>query len=111
MTVLLEQCIDTRNTAVPAVLEILQGQAAVLSIGFLPLHGILRPNTGGIKEFSFPRLQISIQVRNKLIGLVRHPGTEVSNCEGHEQCCIVKRSFGTNLQRPSASTIASHSEG
>jgi hypothetical protein len=78
--VLLEQSIDTRNAAVPAVFEILEGQASVLRVGLLSLHRILGPNTCRIEELRFPWLKVPVQVGNKLVLLVRHTGAEVSHC-------------------------------
>jgi len=42
--VLLEESINTRNTAVPAIFQIFKGETTILGICLLPLHGILGPD-------------------------------------------------------------------
>ncbi len=78
--IFLEQRVDSRNTTIPAVFEVFQGQTTVLRIGFLSLHGVLRPNTSRVEEFHLPRLQVSVQIRNELVLLMRHPSSEVGTC-------------------------------
>jgi hypothetical protein len=42
VTILLEEGINTRNTAVPAIFQIFNGETTILGICLLPLHGILK---------------------------------------------------------------------
>lgn len=62
VAIFLEKSINTRYTAIPAVFKIFKGQTAVLRVGLFPLHRVLRPNPSRIKEFSLPRLQVTIQI-------------------------------------------------
>ena len=80
MAILLEERVDTRDTTVPAILEILESETAVLRVRLLSLHRVLRPDTGRVHELSLPRLQVAVQVGDELVLLVRHTGAEVGDC-------------------------------
>lgn len=79
MSVLLEQRIDSRNTPVPTVLQILQCESPVLRIGLLSLQSILSPHTLRVNELRLPWLNVSVQVGNQLIFIMTHARTEVGN--------------------------------
>ena len=81
MSVLLEQRVDTRNTTIPAVLEILERQAPVLRVRLLALHRVLRPDTSGVEELGLPWLQVAVQVGDQLVLLVRHTSAEVRDSD------------------------------
>lgn len=51
----------------------------ILSISLLPLKSVFSPHTLGIDELGFPRLNITIQVRNQLVFVVTHTRAEVSD--------------------------------
>lgn len=57
--VLLEQCIYTRNTTIPRVLQILKRQSSVLGCSLLPLQPILCPHSLAVNELTLPWLNIA----------------------------------------------------
>mmetsp|Transcript_6268 Transcript_6268/g.11473 ORF Transcript_6268/g.11473 Transcript_6268/m.11473 type:complete len:253 (+) Transcript_6268:2354-3112(+) len=68
--VLLEERIDTRDTTIPSILQVLQGEASVLRRGLLPLQGVLGPDALRVNELSLPCLHIPVKVRDQLVLLV-----------------------------------------
>lgn len=66
-----ETDVDTRNTTVPRVLEILESKTTVLRVRLLTLEGVLGPNTGGVEELGLPRLDVTEEVGNEA-GEERH---------------------------------------
>ena len=61
VSVLLEQGVDTGNPPVPGVLQILQSETSVLSIGLTSLETVLRPHTLTVNELTLPWLDVSIR--------------------------------------------------
>jgi hypothetical protein len=53
-SVLLEESIDSGDTSVPRVFQVIQGKSTVLSCSFLSLECILCPHTLRIQEFRLP---------------------------------------------------------
>lgn len=51
----------------------------VLGDGLLPFEGILSPNSLGVNEFTFPWLNVSVQVRNQLVLFVAHSRSEMGD--------------------------------
>jgi hypothetical protein len=70
--ILLEESVDTRQTTVPAVLEVLQSQAAVLLLSFLTFLGVFNPNTLGVTELRLPRDDVAEDVGDEGLLVVRH---------------------------------------
>mmetsp|Transcript_8139 Transcript_8139/g.19409 ORF Transcript_8139/g.19409 Transcript_8139/m.19409 type:complete len:210 (-) Transcript_8139:3983-4612(-) len=70
VAILLEERVDSRNTTIPGILQVLQCEASVLRRGLLPLQGVLGPDTLGIDELRLPGLHISVQVGDELVLLV-----------------------------------------
>lgn len=62
VTILLEERIDTRDTTVPRVFEIFEGESSVLSVRLFALQGVLGPNSSRIEELCLPRLDVTEQV-------------------------------------------------
>jgi len=60
--VLLEEGVDTRDTTIPRIFQVLQCQAAVLCIGLLALQSVLRPHTLAVNELTLPWLDIAVCV-------------------------------------------------
>jgi hypothetical protein len=81
MAILLEQCVDTWDTSVPAVIQIIQRQPPVLSFSFLFLERILAPYTLTVNELALPRLNVTVEVWNQLLLLVSHTCPEVSHTQ------------------------------
>mmetsp|Transcript_10676 Transcript_10676/g.30496 ORF Transcript_10676/g.30496 Transcript_10676/m.30496 type:complete len:593 (+) Transcript_10676:6123-7901(+) len=54
VTVLAEQRVDSRNTTIPRIFQIFQGEASVLGVGLLALEGVLCPNALGVDELALP---------------------------------------------------------
>mmetsp|Transcript_6537 Transcript_6537/g.26220 ORF Transcript_6537/g.26220 Transcript_6537/m.26220 type:complete len:208 (+) Transcript_6537:3427-4050(+) len=77
VSILLEQGVDARNTAIPRVFQVLQCETTILRLRFLTLQRVLSPHALGIVKFSLPRLDVAEQVRNELIFFVRHSRAEV----------------------------------
>lgn len=65
MTILLEQRVDTRDTAIPRVFEILERETSVLSVRLLALQSVLGPDSSRIEELCLPRLYVTEQVGNE----------------------------------------------
>jgi len=78
-TILLEQGVDARYTTIPRVFQVVQRQSTVLGRCFFSLKGIFGPNALGVNEFTFPRLDVAVQVGDELVLLVRHACSEVRN--------------------------------
>ena len=53
----LEERVDTRNTAVPRVLQVLEREAAVLLVRLLTLERVLGPHALRVDELALPRLR------------------------------------------------------
>mmetsp|Transcript_82933 Transcript_82933/g.149644 ORF Transcript_82933/g.149644 Transcript_82933/m.149644 type:complete len:355 (+) Transcript_82933:1047-2111(+) len=70
VAILLEERVDARNSAVPGILQVLQGQAPVLRIGLLALQGVLGPDALGVDELGLPGLHVAIEVGDQLVLLV-----------------------------------------
>mmetsp|Transcript_13659 Transcript_13659/g.18093 ORF Transcript_13659/g.18093 Transcript_13659/m.18093 type:complete len:330 (-) Transcript_13659:4853-5842(-) len=77
--VFLEQRVDPRNTPVPRVLEILEGEPPVLRVRLLPLERVFGPDSLGVDELAFPRLDVAEEVGNDLVLLVAHAAPEVGH--------------------------------
>ena len=77
MTVFLEKCIYTRDTAVPTVFQIFQRQSSILNISFLAFHRIFSPDPLGVHKLGFPRLDVTVQIRDGLVFIMRHTGPEM----------------------------------
>jgi len=60
VTILLEECVDTRNTTIPAVFQIFQSEPTVLGIRLLTLQRILGPHALRVDELTLPRLYVPI---------------------------------------------------
>ena len=86
--ILLEESVDTRQTAVPAVLEVLQSQASVLLLSFLTFLGVLYPDTLRVAELRLPRNDVAEDVGDEGLLVVRH--TSAVMCDS-----------GVGLLRPS----------
>ena len=57
--VLLEEGVDSGDSPVPRVLQVLQSEAPVLSIGLLPLQPVLRPHPLAVNELALPWLYVA----------------------------------------------------
>mmetsp|Transcript_62206 Transcript_62206/g.196851 ORF Transcript_62206/g.196851 Transcript_62206/m.196851 type:complete len:1067 (-) Transcript_62206:4174-7374(-) len=79
VAVLLEQRVNARDAPVPAVLEVLEREAPVLRLRLLPLERVLRPHALAVDELALPRLDVAVQVRDKLLLVVRHAAAEVGD--------------------------------
>ena len=79
--VLLEEGVDARDAAVPRVLEVLQGEAAVLGLRLLTLEGILSPDALRVDKLALPGLDVAVEVGDELVLLVAHAGAEVRDAE------------------------------
>eukprot|EP00964_Phaeocystis_antarctica_P078146 scaffold48598_cov65-Phaeocystis_antarctica.AAC.1 len=75
--VLLEEGVDARDAAVPAVLEVLERQPPVLRVGLLPLERVLGPDALRVDELALPRLDVPEEVGDHLVLLVAHAAAEV----------------------------------
>jgi hypothetical protein len=74
MVILLNEDVNKRNTAVPLIFKIFEGEVPVLRMGLLLLPEVLGLNTSLIQEFCLLWLKASVQVRNYpviLVGLFR----------------------------------------
>src|SRR4051812_20331528 len=77
---LCEECIDTRQTTIPCILQILQCQSSILCIRFLSLQCIFSPHTLGISELTLPWLNVTKQIGDEgILVLSRHTSTKVCN--------------------------------
>mmetsp|Transcript_39127 Transcript_39127/g.70495 ORF Transcript_39127/g.70495 Transcript_39127/m.70495 type:complete len:457 (+) Transcript_39127:2263-3633(+) len=83
--VLAEEGIDTRNTTIPRILQILERQSSILRIGLLALQCILCPHTLRVHKLTLPGLQITEKVGNQLIGIVTETRTEMR----HTRICLL----------------------
>jgi len=70
--ILLEEGVDARYAAVPRVLQILQGEPAVLGGGLLAFERVLRPHALRVDELRLPGLHVPVQVGDQLVLLVAH---------------------------------------
>mmetsp|Transcript_8730 Transcript_8730/g.18587 ORF Transcript_8730/g.18587 Transcript_8730/m.18587 type:complete len:747 (-) Transcript_8730:2392-4632(-) len=77
--VLLEQRVDARDAAVPAVVQVIQRQPPVLRLGLLLLQRILTPHALAVNELTLPGLDVPVQVGDELVLLVAHAGPEVGD--------------------------------
>mmetsp|Transcript_39335 Transcript_39335/g.83813 ORF Transcript_39335/g.83813 Transcript_39335/m.83813 type:complete len:1257 (-) Transcript_39335:3240-7010(-) len=71
VSILLEQSIDSRDSTIPGILQILQSQAPVLGVGLLPLQRILGPDSLRVDELGLPGLDVAVQIGNQLVLFVR----------------------------------------
>ena len=60
-----EEYAHSRNSTIPRVFEILEGQSSILQIGLLSLRGVVGPTSLGVKKLGLPRLDVSIQIRDQ----------------------------------------------
>mmetsp|Transcript_29941 Transcript_29941/g.79798 ORF Transcript_29941/g.79798 Transcript_29941/m.79798 type:complete len:205 (-) Transcript_29941:4024-4638(-) len=65
--ILLEERVDSWNTAIPCIFQIFQGQPSVLCIRLLTFQCVLSPHALTVNEFSFPSLDVPVQIRNQLV--------------------------------------------
>jgi hypothetical protein len=77
--IFLEESIDSRNTMIPGLFQIIQSESSVLSLGLLSLDCILGPDSLTVNKLGVPSLNVSIQVGNKLILFVGHACSEMRN--------------------------------
>ena len=75
--ILLEQGVNSGQTTVPRVLQILQGQSSTLLVGFQALLRVLRPHALRVDELRLPRDDIPEDVWNQRLLVVAHTGSEV----------------------------------
>ena len=78
-SVLLEESVNSRNTSVPGIFKVGESKAPVLGHCFFSLEGVLCPDTLRVYEFTLPRLNIPVKVRDELIFLMRHTCTEMAD--------------------------------
>ncbi len=64
---------------IPIVFQIFEGKATTLSVCFFPLLRMLRPDTGRVRELSFPWLQVAIEIGDELVLFVRHASAEIGD--------------------------------
>jgi len=57
-TVLLEECVDSRNAVVPRFFQVVQGQTPILGLGLLAFERVLGPNPLRVYELALPRLNV-----------------------------------------------------
>jgi len=81
VSVFLEEGVDSGNTSIPGIFQILKGQSPILSCSFLTFQSVLGPDSLRIDEFGFPRLNIPVQVGDQLVFFVTHSGSEVSDSD------------------------------
>ena len=81
VAILLEQGVDSGNSAIPRILQIFERDSPVLSSGLLSFKGILCPHALGIDELGFPWLDVPVQVWDELIFLVTHSRPEVRDTD------------------------------
>lgn len=79
VSVLLEERVDSGDSSIPRVLEILEREPSVLSGGLLPLHRVLAPDPSRVLEFRLPGLEVSEQVGDELLLSRGHSGSEVGD--------------------------------
>lgn len=79
VTILLEQSVDPRDTPVPTVLQVFEGQTTILGVCFLTFQRILGPDTLRVDKLRFPWLNVPVQVRDQLILVVAHTRAEVGD--------------------------------
>ena len=89
--VFLEQSVDTWKTTVPTILEILKCQSSVLLVRLLSLLRVLGPHSLRIDELSFPRDDITKDVRNQSLFVMCHTRTVV----GNTSICLLRPSLVT----------------
>ncbi len=77
LAVLLEERIDARHSAIPAILQVLQSEAPILHDGLLALHRILGPDALRVEKLTLPRGNVSEEVWNELVLLVGHARAKV----------------------------------
>src|SRR5690242_7747413 len=72
--VLLEKGVNTRQTTVPAVFQVLKCQSAVLLLSFLTLLRVLHPDALRVAELRLPWNDVAEDVGNESLLIVRHTG-------------------------------------
>jgi hypothetical protein len=87
-SVLLEEGVDSWDTSVPGVLQIVEGESTILCCGFLTLECVLSPDTLRVEELRLPGLDVAVKVRDKLILLVTHACAEMSDT----RICLLAKS-------------------
>eukprot|EP00958_Prasinococcus_capsulatus_P015980 scaffold1754_cov355-Prasinococcus_capsulatus_cf.AAC.2 len=85
--VFLEKGVDPRNAAIPRVFQILQGEAAILGLGLLPLQGVLCPHALRVDKLGLPWLQVAKEVGDELVLVMGHARAEV--CHAHVRLLTV----------------------
>jgi hypothetical protein len=60
MSIFLEESVDSGNSPIPTVFEVLKSETPVLCVCLFSLHGIFRPDACRIEELGLPWLQVSI---------------------------------------------------
>mmetsp|Transcript_42650 Transcript_42650/g.166468 ORF Transcript_42650/g.166468 Transcript_42650/m.166468 type:complete len:261 (+) Transcript_42650:2330-3112(+) len=70
VSILLEQRVDSRNSTIPTIFQILKRQTTILGHSFLSLERIFGPHSLGVHKLTFPRLNVAVQVRNQLVLVV-----------------------------------------
>jgi hypothetical protein len=78
-SILLEEGVDTWETTVPTVLKILKGETTVLLLSFETLLRVLGPDTLRVDKLSLPRDDVSENVGNQSLFVVRHTSTVVGD--------------------------------
>ena len=77
--VLLEEGVDTGKTTVPAVLQVLQRQTAILLLSFLSLLRVFDPHPLRVDEFGFPGDNVTEDIGDQGLLVVRHTRSEMGN--------------------------------
>lgn len=79
--ILLEERVDSWDTVIPGFHEFFGVESSILRERFLLFECVLCPDTLGVKEFGFPRLNVAMQVRDQLIFFVAHACAEMRDAE------------------------------
>ena len=74
--ILLEQGVDSGQTAIPAVFQIFERETTVLLVGFEALLRVFRPHTLRVDELGFPGDDVPEDVRNQglFVPMASHTG-------------------------------------
>jgi len=84
--ILLEESVNTRDTTVPGILQVLQGEASILCIRLLTLQGILGPHTLTVNELSFPCLDVPVKIWDQLVLFM----TQATSVMGDACLCLLR---------------------
>lgn len=74
-TILLEQGVDSRNTVIPTILQVIKCETSILSLCFGTFQCILGPNPLGVLELTLPGVDVAVQIGYQLILLMTHTGS------------------------------------